>query len=104
MAVKQGTDGKFVKGHTGGPGRPPRAREEKYYNLMMSTVTFADWERIISKAVEQAKRGDPTARKWLSDYLIGPPVERKEISGADSGPLQIMVVYAGDNNDETITD
>ena len=27
----------------------------------------------MKKAVDQAKRGDGVARKWLADYLIGEP-------------------------------
>jgi len=85
--------GRFLKGSTGNPtGRAPREREERYYKIMVQTVTFADWERIITKAVDQAKRGDSVARKWLSDYLIGPPVERKEITGADGEPIQFIEI------------
>ena len=62
--------GGFKKGQSGNPnGRPPKAREERYYEIAMNTVTFARWKKIIIKAVEQAERGDSTARKWLSDYL-----------------------------------
>lgn len=88
------TDGTFAKGTSGNPaGRPPKEREEKYHAILLSRVTFADWERIIDKAVEQAKRGDSTARKWLADYLVGPPVERKEVTGDAGGPIEIVVRY-----------
>lgn len=69
----RGPDGKFVKGHSGGPGRPPKQREEKYYDITMTACTFDDWKAIVKKAVDQAKRGDAVARKWLSDYLVGTP-------------------------------
>ena len=69
----RGPDGKFVKGHSGGPGRPPRQREERYYEITMNTVTFEDWTQIVRKAADQAKKGDAVARKWLSDYLVGVP-------------------------------
>ncbi len=82
--------GRFVKGGPGGPGRPKREREIEYYRIMESAVSPADWRAICQKAVEQAKRGDPVARKWLSDYLVGPPVERKEISGIDGGAIYIV--------------
>lgn len=82
--------GRFIKGNGGGPGRPKREREARYYEIMETTVTFADWRAIVSKATEQAKRGDATARKWLSDYLMGPPVERKEITGEGGGPIVIV--------------
>lgn len=66
--------GRFVKGSSGNPnGRPTKEREEKYYRILMTSCTYADWGKIVEKAIEQAKRGDAVARKWLSDYLIGEP-------------------------------
>jgi len=86
--------GKFIKGVSGNPhGRPSKAKEERYYEILISTVTKESWKAIIERAVYDAKRGDTSARKWLADYIIGPPVERKEITGADSQPLIIKVVY-----------
>jgi hypothetical protein len=84
-------NGKFVKGNPGGPGRPKKEREQKFYDLTLSAVTFDDWKAIVRKAVDQAKRGDQQARKWLSDYLIGPPVQRQEVTGADGDALVIRV-------------
>lgn len=83
--------GRFIKGSVGNPkGRPPKAREERYYEITLSTVTFADWEEIIRKAADQAKRGDYQARKFLADYLLGPPLQRAEILGADGNPANEM--------------
>jgi len=68
------------KGHTWGPlqraGRPTRIKEEAYLKLMISAVEANDWLAITMKAVEQAKAGDHKARTWLSNYLIGVPVQR----------------------------
>jgi len=83
--------GKFVAGHPGMGGRPKRPKEEMYYRILMTTCTADDWEAIVQKAVEQAKRGDAAARKWLADYLVGPPIERKEITGADGGAIHVKV-------------
>ena len=95
--AERDANGRFIKGASGNPtGRAPREREERYYKILTQTVTFADWERIVQKAVDQAKRGDPIARKWLTDYLIGPPVERKEVTGADGGPIFVNI---GENLD-----
>lgn len=63
--------GRFVKGNGGGPGRPPKEREDRYREIMLNTVTFDDWKEIVQTAARQAKRGDAVARKWLSDYLVG---------------------------------
>jgi hypothetical protein len=72
-------NGRFVKGHAGGPGRPPREREEKYYELAMTSVTYKDWQAIINRAANDAKRGDAQARKWLAEYLA-PKIERHDIT------------------------
>lgn len=66
-------NGKFAKGNPGGPGRPPKEREVKFYDITLSAVSLDDWKLIVKKAVDQAKRGDGVARKWLADYLIGEP-------------------------------
>lgn len=72
--------GRFKKGNKISPGRAPVAREIRYYDILKTSVTFSDWEDIVKKAVNDAKRGDGVARKWLADYLIGPPVEHKDIT------------------------
>lgn len=41
-------------------------------------VTSKKWTRIVMKAVDQATEGDWRARKWLGDYLMGPPTRRVE--------------------------
>ena len=57
-------------------GRPKKERELRFYEITLSAVTFDEWEKVVKKALEQAKRGDSQARKWLSDYLMGPPVQK----------------------------
>ena len=90
MVVNGMTDrdanGRFVKGSIGNPtGRSPREREERYYQIMMSTVTFENWKSIILKAVQQAEKGDAQARKWLGDYLVGAAIQKLDItSGGES--------------------
>ena len=80
--------GKFVKGSSGNPrGRLPKEREEKYYEIMAGEATPDRWREIIRTAIRQAERGDAQARKWLSDYLMGPPVQRAEVSGADGANI-----------------
>ena len=48
--------------------------------ITQSACTFADWRKIVKTAVGQAKEGNTAARKWLSDYLLGPPPQRIEHS------------------------
>lgn len=80
-------NGRFIKGHEKTGGRAPREREIRYHEIMLTTVSFTDWERIVQKARDQAKKGDAVARKWLSDYLIGPPVQRNEHTGEGGGAI-----------------
>lgn len=89
--------GRFAKGYKGGPGRKKRQVEDDFMRLLTGAVTKEDWITIVIKAVEQARRGDSVARKWLSDYLIGPPVERKELTGANGGVIRVTLI--GDNDD-----
>lgn len=101
--TERDASGKFIKGNSGNPtGRAPREREERYYEIMKSSVTFDKWKRIVEKATDQAMRGDAVARKWLSDYLIGPPIQRSEVTGAEGGALE--VIFREVDNGATDTD
>jgi len=91
--LERDSKGRFVKGHKGNPtGRAPKAREERYYEITLSAVTFADWEEIIRKAADQAKRGDYQARKFLAEYLVGPPVQRTEMLGDNAMRVEDLSV------------
>ncbi len=92
--------GRFAKGNGGGPGRPKKEREVEYYRILQFRCTPDRWQKIIDKALEQAERGDAVARKWLADYLIGPPVERKEVTGADGNALRIEIVDVDSANSQ----
>lgn len=82
MAVVRDENGRFVKGAVANPrGRPPRKREERYYEVTIEAVTFDQWRDIVKKAAQQALDGDDKARKFLADYLIGEPEKTIELSG-----------------------
>lgn len=86
--------GRFVKGSAGNPhGRPPKEREVRFYEITLATVTFEDWREIVARAVQDAKRGDTAARKWLSDYLIGTPEQKLNVT---SNGNTIFVEYVND--------
>ena len=88
--------GRFVKGQSGNQkGRAKKERETRFYEITLASVTYDDWKDIVIKAVAQAKRGDPTARKWLSDYLIGEP--EKNVKGS----FEILVKYADADGSST---
>jgi len=90
--------GKFIKGVTGNPkGRPKKSKEDRYYEILITTVTKDDWQDIIKRAVYDAKRGDASARTWLSNYLIGPAKQVIDINA--SGCMVIKWEDNGGDND-----
>jgi len=96
--VPRDDKGRFPKGISGNPtGRKKRQVEDDFMRLLTGAVTRDDWIEICIKAVRQARSGDPVARKWLADYLIGSPVQRMEHSGKDGDVIKVTLV--GENSD-----
>jgi hypothetical protein len=99
MANPKGIGG-FEKGRSGNPeGRPRKEREERLYEITVSTVPIKRWKKIVLKAVDQAERGDATARKWLSDQLLGVPTQNIEHRTSKEMPFVVQLSW-GDNADE----
>lgn len=96
--------GQFAPGYKGGPGRPKRRTEAEYLDAMVGRVTLKDWREIVDKAVIQAKRGDARARAWLSDYIMGPPVQRLEHGGTDGSAIEHIIRVVRDENRAHDTD
>ena len=53
--------------------------------VLLGTVTLNDWRSVVSSALQAAKAGDPQARNWLGQYLIGRP------EGKAPTPMNIVV-------------
>jgi hypothetical protein len=87
MSDKRGKNGRFLKGHAGGPGNPHAQRVHRLRSALLNTVTPADIEEIIRKLVAMAKEGDIAATKELLDRTLGKPVTAVELTGADGEPL-----------------
>ena len=81
----------WKKRKTQSTGRKPRPVEERYLELLRQTVTEQDWVTIVQTASARAKAGDNVARQWLSDWVLGKPVERHELTGADGEPIMVVV-------------
>ena len=93
QVAKRDANGRFLPGNSGNPaGRPKKDREIRFLEITLSTVRYEDWRKIVKKAVTQAQRGDNQARKFLADYLLGPPAQRLEHSGPEGGEVVIRVV------------
>lgn len=79
--------GHFVKGNKASPGRKPRVTEAEYMEITIAAVSPDDWSAIVEKAVKDAKKGAPDARRWLSDYVLGKPPQILELRGTDAALL-----------------
>ena len=100
-------NGRFVPGQSGNPkGRSPRRTEDEYLNAMISRVTLKDWREVVDKALSQAKRGDSLARQWLTNYIVGPPVQRLQHTGEGGGPIEqtFRVIFGELADSEPATD
>ena len=76
--ARRDSSGRLMPGSTANPkGRPKKVVEEGYVRAFVSKVTVAEWEKVIARALVQAKKGDKDARKFLADYIVGPPVQRQ---------------------------
>lgn len=62
-----------------------RRTEGDYMAALLDTVTIEDWRDVVSGALAAAKSGDPQARAWLAQYLMGRP------EGKAPTPLNIVV-------------
>lgn len=62
-----------------------RRTESDYMGALLDTVTLDDWRNVVTGALQAAKDGDPQARNWLAQYLIGRP------EGKAPTPLTVVV-------------
>ena len=91
---------KKVRGQNGGKrpdaGRKSRAEEMGLMRLLNECWTLAQRERVIRKLAALASKGDIEAIKLLMAYAFGKPTEKHQHSGDVNAPLEIRVVYEGE--------
>jgi len=61
-----------------------------------------DWAEIVQAAVRDAKKGDPTAREWLTKNIVGLPVQRLEHSGGDNA-MRVLISYSDESDGDRDT-
>lgn len=79
MATKKRTPD-LIQGHA-----THRRTEGDYMGVLLDAVTLDDWRGVVTGALQAAKGGDPQARNWLAQYLVGRP------EGKAPTPLNIVV-------------
>lgn len=62
-----------------------RRTEGDYMRVLLDAVTLDDWRDVVNHAKAAAKAGDPQARAWLAQYLMGRP------EGKAPTPLTVVV-------------
>jgi hypothetical protein len=56
------------------PGHATHTRtQDAYMGALLDAVSLDDWREVVTGAVQAAKGGDPQARAWLGQYLVGRP-------------------------------
>jgi hypothetical protein len=50
-----------------------RRTESDYMGVLLDTVSLDDWRDVVAGTMQLAKQGDPQARAWLAQYLVGKP-------------------------------
>lgn len=67
--------GRFLPGHCGNRKGQPHKQKAEYLDILADTLTAKRWRAIVDKAIADAETGDKAARTWLSNYILGRPVE-----------------------------
>lgn len=80
-------NGRFIPGNPGSPGRPKRQTEIDYMGMLQEALTPAKWKQIVNTAISNAIAGDTRARRWISDYVLGKPVQTLELIGTEQAQL-----------------
>lgn len=80
MQRKQAQRIELIRGHAA-----HRRTEGDYMGVLLETVTLDDWRTVVNSAKALAQTGDPQARAWLAQYLIGKP------AGNAPTPMTVVV-------------
>jgi hypothetical protein len=62
-----------------------RRTETDYMSALLDAVPLEDWRSVVVATAAAAKAGDPSARTWLAQYLVGKP------SATAPAPLTVVV-------------
>lgn len=81
VAGQRDPRGLFTKGNKGGPGRPRRAVEKRYFEATIESCSLKDWSRIIRRAVDDTEDQNPLTRDRARSFLL------KALFGTQPGAL-----------------
>jgi hypothetical protein len=80
-------------------GRDKKEKEDQYRRIALSAITPEEFEYLWHNVIlVRARKGEYAYVKLVMDYYIGPPVERKEVTGVDGNALQILLIDETDSH------
>ena len=89
LPAVRGADGRFVKGHPGGPGNPFNKATRLWTDTFAKCVTADDIREVAAKLVAEAKGGNMVAIKYLLDRCLGKS-EGLLLAVESEGPARIV--------------
>jgi len=91
--------GKFVKGHSKpGPGRPKRATEQEYQDILYEVIPLERFRKIIEAQAKRAERGEIMAFNAIANRIL-PILERREHTGENGSAIKIEIIDKTDEHD-----
>ena len=86
--------GKFTKGNKASPGRPKKATEQEYLDVLYEVASIERFRKILDAQMKRAERGDIQAFNAIANRIL-PIIERKHLSGDDGGAI-VVTLLSGD--------
>lgn len=93
MDEQRDESGRFMPGNKASPGRPRKAVESAYLAEILDVVTLEQWRKVVKKALTDASKGAPDARRWLAEYIIGKPPTIIELKAGEAALLRELLQH-----------
>lgn len=69
------------------------ALREDYYHVLLQVCPPERFADIVETAVRKAIDGDWRARQWITNYVLGPPIQVQEIMVQSKTEMMVQVVW-----------
>ena len=103
-AAHRDNKGRFVKGNPGGPGRPSRASEQEYLDMLKDRIPPERWAQMVERLISHVEEsGSIRAFQALTDRLLGkaPVVVHDD---KDDGYKQLWALMQAEGDDDDSDD
>lgn len=83
----------FPKGVSGNPGGRPKEAKQLREALAL------EGEALLKELLRQVKEGNTAALLRALEYVLGKPAQDLQLSGAEGGPLEVVVRVVGEGEE-----